>query len=72
MSKLTVLKLIFKITLKLKLHIFYAYVIYFYTRRKSKSGNEGVLINFKDGTNILIGSLNHEALQLAIEERLKP
>ena len=36
------------------------------------SGNEGVLINFKDGTNILIGSLNHEALQLAIEERLKP
>ena len=44
MSKLAVLKLIFKITLKLKLHIFYAYVIYFYTRRKSKSDNEGVLI----------------------------
>ena len=44
MSKLAILKLIFKITLKLKFHIFYAYVIYFYTRRKSKSDNEGVLI----------------------------
>ena len=29
-------------------------------------------MKFKDGTNILIGSLNHDALQLAIEERLKP
>tara|TARA_B110000116_G_C16683810_1_gene511961 strand:- start:234 stop:713 length:480 start_codon:yes stop_codon:yes gene_type:complete len=34
------------------------------------TGNKGVLINFKDGTNILIGSLHYELLQSVLEERL--
>jgi len=34
------------------------------------SGNTGVLITFKDGKNILIGSKTHEVLNTSISERL--
>ena len=33
------------------------------------SGNKGVLLTLKNGKNVLIGSKNHEALCLAINER---
>ena len=33
------------------------------------SGNKGVLLTLRDGKNVLIGSKNHEALCLAINER---
>ena len=35
----------------------------------SVSGNKGVLLTFKDRKNVLIGSKNHEALSLLINEK---